>query len=322
MSKIFLVTHYWALLVSIAVLSACSAVHNDGEDRVKAVNSLGMTFVKIEPGSFIMGSPPGEAGRDADETQHRVTLTESFMMGTTHVTIAQWKAFVADSAYETDAQRQGWALAWTGEKWEKVAGVTWRNPGFAQEDNHPVVEVSWNDAVAFCAWLSHKENRHYRLPTEAEYEYCCRAGTQTVYFWGDTPDGGAGFANLADQTYRQKHPNYAGFSWSDGYEFTSPVAHFKPNPWGLYDMVGNAWDWCSDWYGKYPTGDVIDPTGPPAAEATIFKGSVTMTPGPQHVMRGASWHSSIAHPRSANRDHVPPDYRSCIKSFRVVMDMN
>jgi sulfatase modifying factor 1 len=321
MSKIFTRNRCWALIVSIAVLSGCSvAQKGGGADRPKIANSIGMTFVKIEPGSFEMGSPRNEAGRNIDETQHSVTLTRSFMMGTTQVTVAQWKAFVNKSGYKTEAEQQGWAFAWTGAKWDKVDGASWHHPGFEQESDHPVVDVSWNDAVAFCAWLSDKEGKRYRLPTEAEYEYCCRAGTQTAYEWGDNPDDGSGWANCADQTARKTYPNWAGFNWSDGYVFTAPVARFKPNAWGLYDMVGNAWEWCSDWYGEYPDGDVIDPQGPSAEAATIIKSTATKTAGPERVMRGGSWHSGLVHARSANRDHEAPDFRNCIKGFRVAMD--
>lgn len=267
-----------------------------------------------------MGSPADEPGRNADETQHRVTLSKPFLMQMTHVTIAQWKKFIAATGYQTEAERMCWGFAWTGSKWEQVAGASWRRPGFAQSDDHPVVDVSWNDAVAFCSWLSAKEHRHYRLPTEAEFEYCCRAGTQTAYFWGANPAAGAGYANCADQASLKKYAVAMHFDWNDGYPFTAPVAHFKPNAWGLYDMVGNAWEWCSDWYGKYPEGDVTDPTGPAAADATVIHSAATDATGPERVMRGSSWHSGPIHARSANRDHEAPDFRNCIKGFRVVMD--
>jgi formylglycine-generating enzyme required for sulfatase activity len=311
----------FSLLLPLALLCACSVSQTNTADHPRITNSIGMSFVRIEPGTFLMGSPPDQAGREKDETQHRVTLTKPFMMGITHVTIAQWKSFVADSAYKSQAEQQGWGFAWTGKKWEKVNGADWQHPGFPQADDHPVVDVSWNDAMAFCAWLGHKENKHYRLPTEAEFEYCCRAGTQTIYPWGDTPDEGAGWANCADQTARQKYPNWkTGFNWNDGYVFTAPVAHFKPNAWGLYDLVGNAWEWCADWYGKYPDGDVTDPAGPTQDNAQIVTAGDTGWKGPQRVMRGGSWHSGPVHARCANRDHEAPDFRNCIKGFRVVMD--
>jgi formylglycine-generating enzyme required for sulfatase activity len=315
------------MVVAMAMLVACAGAQNGtsrsgaGVEQAKVVNSIGMSFARIEPGSFMMGSPDSEAGRAADETRHRVMLTKPFLMGTTHVTIGQWSAFVKDSGYKTEAEAQGWGFAWTGQKWERVAGASWHNPGFPQAEDHPVVDVSWNDAMAFCDWLSRKEGRHYRLPTEAEFEYCVRAGTQSVFPWGDSPDDGKGWANLADQTARQKYPNWAGFDWSDGYVFTGPAGHFRPNAWGVYDLTGNAWEWCSDWYGKYPDGDVTDPRGPSKESATQFDATAERPAGPQRVMRGGSWHSGPVHARSANRDHEPPDFRNCIKGFRAVMEV-
>jgi formylglycine-generating enzyme required for sulfatase activity len=312
-----------ALILAGAILCGCASTYNGSvADRPAVFNSIGMTLMKIESGSFMMGSPQNETGRDASETQHRVTLTKPFFMDSTHVTIGQWKAFMSDTGYVTEADKQGWGMAWTGQKWERVNGANWRNPGFPQQDDHPVVDVSWNDAMAFCNWLSHKEGKHYRLPTESEFEYCARAGTQTIYPWGDNPDDGKGWANLADQTFVSKHPGASGFNWTDGYEFTAPVGSFKANAWGLYDMTGNAWQWCSDWYGKYPQGDVTDPHGPSQQDAPVFKAPETNLVGPDRVMRGGSWHSSIVHARSANRDHAPPDLRNCIKGFRVVMDVD
>ena len=277
-----------------------------------------MRFAQIAPGSFEMGSPAAELGRNADETQHRVTLCKPFLMQTTHVTIAQWKQFVAASGYKTEAEQQGWGFAWTGSKWDKVAGASWRNPGFAQGDDHPVVDVSWNDAVAFCDWLSAAEHKHYRLPTEAEFEFCCRAGTQTAYFWGDHPAEGAGRANCADQAAMQQYAVSQHFDWSDGYPFTAPVGHFKPNAWGLYDMVGNAWEWCGDWYGKYPDGDVIDPTGPSASrrcDRHPLHRHRLRRPRARHARRLLA---QRPHPRPlrANRDHEGPDFRNCIKGFQ------
>ena len=132
-----------------------------------------------------MGSPAGESGRKDIETQHQVTLTKGFFMAATTVTRGQFAAFAKGSGYQTDAEKEGWGFARTGDGFGKVTGASWRNPGFDQADDHPVVEVTWNDAVAFCQWLSKKESKHYRLPTEAEWEYACRAGTTTAYNRGN-----------------------------------------------------------------------------------------------------------------------------------------
>ena len=128
---------------------------------------------------------------------------------------------------------------------------SWRNAGFEQTDEHPVVCMSWNDAVEFCKWLSRKEGKTYRLPTEAEWEYACRAGTTTRYYSGDDPETLAKVGNVADAAAKAKFPEW---TWtikaSDGYVFTAPVGRFKPNAFGLYDMHGNAGQWCADWYRR------------------------------------------------------------------------
>ena len=130
-----------------------------------------MKFVRIPAGEFVMGSPLNENGRDNNEIQHRVKLTTPFFMGIHHVTRGQFAAFAKDNGYMTDAEKEGWAYVWTNGNWNKVSGASWKSPGFDQTDEHPVVDVSWNDAVAFCQWLSRNEGKHYRLPTEAEWEY-------------------------------------------------------------------------------------------------------------------------------------------------------
>ena len=155
----------------------------------------------------------------------------------------------------------GFALLWLGG-WERRSGGSWRDPGFEQTGDHPVVNVSWNDTGAFAQWLSRKESRHYRLPSEAEWDYACRAGTQTAYPWGNRPDAGGGFANAADRTFKCRFPAVPAFTWDDGFVYTAPVGSFKPNSWGLYDMIGNALEWSSDYYDAYPAGEEVDPKGP------------------------------------------------------------
>jgi sulfatase modifying factor 1 len=273
------------------------------------VNTIGMKFTRIEPGEFLMGSPAGEDGRFDDETQHKVKLTKPFFMGTHHVTRGQFAAFLKDAGYKTDAEKDGWAYAWTGTTYGKVDGACWLKPGFDQTDEHPVVEVSWNDAQAFCQWLSKKEGGKYRLPTEAEWEYACRSGTHTAYFWGDTPDGGQGFANCADLTAKDKFPNWTTFNWRDGFVYTSPVGSFKPNLWGLYDMIGNAFEWCGDFYGPYPDGDATDPTGPAQGDISSSR-----------VLRGGSWSDDPRVCRAAYRGRNAPGYRSYNFGFRVCLD--
>src|SRR6185436_4722946 len=156
-------------------------------------NSLHMPFISIPAGEFVMGSPVSEKERFTNEIQHRVKITKPFQLGTTQVTVGQFAIFVKESGYQTAAEKEGWAYgAWNvqSNQWNRLEGGSWKNPGFAQNDRHPVVCVNWHDATAFCHWLSEKESRPYRLPTEAEWEYACRAGTATAYPWGDNPDDG------------------------------------------------------------------------------------------------------------------------------------
>jgi formylglycine-generating enzyme required for sulfatase activity len=261
-----------------------------------------MKFVRIDPGEFLMGSPQGEKERKSDETQHKVKVTRPFMMGVHAVTRGQFAAFVDEAGYETDAENDGWAYAWTGSKWDKVKGASWRNPGFEQDDTHPVTEVSWNDAGAFVQWLGGKEDgKGCRLPTEAEWEYACRAGTTTPFYTGETIsteqanyNGNFTYGAGVKGVYRQK---------------TTPVGSFKPNAWGLFDMHGNVWEWCADAYAEYPAGPATGPTGP--------------TPPPQdasRVLRGGSWDYKPGRCRSAQRLRYAPGNRVNFIGFRVVLD--
>ena len=184
-----------------------------------------------------------------EHPQRRVRITKPFYLGTYHVTRGQFRQFVnADSdGYKTDAEKGGrrgpGGLGPQRRKdFEWNEKYSWRNPGFEQSDEHPVVCVSWNDAIAFCNWLSKKGGKTYRLPTEAEWEYACRAGTKTRYYSGDDPETLATVGNVGDAAAKASFPDWKGtIKANDGYVFTSPVGKFKPNPFGLYDMHGNAW---------------------------------------------------------------------------------
>ena len=189
----------------------------------------------------------------------------------------------------------------------KVPKYTWRSPGFKQEDDHPVVLVSWNDAVAFCDWLStdKEEGRIYRLPTEAEWEYSCRAGQATRYSSGDDPESLATVGNVADGTAKEKYPGWKTIKAKDGYVFTAPVGRFQPNEFGLYDMHGNVWEWCADWYdeGYYAKSPSADPLNSTQAAYRVF--------------RGGSWNSYPRFCRSADRFWNAPGIRRSYLGFRV-----
>ena len=214
-----------ALILSIVLLVVAPAL---GQQSKEITNSIGMKLVLIPAGTFTMGSPVGEVGRKDDETPHEVTISKSFYLGSHEVT-------------------QG--------EYDKVMG---NNPSAFKGAKNPVEKVSWEDAVSFCKRLSElpeekAAGRAYRLPTEAEWEYACRAGSTTSYCFGDT-------AELLGE-----------FAWFKE-SATHPVGEKKPNRWGLYDMHGNVFEWCQDWYGPYPSGAATDPKGPSGGSYRVYRG--------------------------------------------------
>jgi formylglycine-generating enzyme required for sulfatase activity len=280
-------------------------------------NSVRMAMVPIRPGAFPMGSAsdgPEAKVRGNDEDRREVQIQTPFHLAACPVTVGQFRHFVNDTdyhggkKYQTEPERDGEG----GWGWNEAKGaIEGRNPKYTWEetgvkpygDDHPVVNVSWNDAAAFCEWLTKKEGMPYRLPTEAEWEYACRAGTTTAFSTGDDPESLQGHANVADASAGRRWKCPWALKFDDGYPFMAPVGSFKPNPWGLYDMHGNVWQWCADRYGKYDKDDKIDPRGP------TFGGS--------RVLRGGSWSNVPADCRSARRIHYPPADRSCAIGFRV-----
>ncbi|MGZ3303084.1 MAG: SUMF1/EgtB/PvdO family nonheme iron enzyme [Isosphaeraceae bacterium] len=275
-------------------------------------NSLGMKFTLIKAGGFLMGSPDTDKdAEDAEKPQHRVRITRPFYLGVHEVTRGQFRRFVDDTGYQTEAEKDGkggWGWNEDAKKFEQNPRYTWLNPGFEQTDLHPVVNVSWNDAVAFAGWLGKKEGKTYRLPTEAEWEYACRAGTTTRFFCGDDAEGLAEVGNVADGTAKAKHPDWTwAIAAQDGFVYTSPVGHYPPNAWGLYDMHGNVWEWCWDWYGKdfYKGSRVDDPAGP--LEAAY------------RVTRGGSWNFGPRYCRSAGRNWDAPGYRYINLGIRLAL---
>ena len=230
------------------------------EDRVTFTNSVGMRMVRVPSGSFAMGSPRNEPGRDGDEDPlHRVTLSGDFYLGETEVTQGQWKAVMEG------------------------------NPSDRKGDDLPVESVSWDDAVAFCKALSAVEpGMRYRLPTEAEWEYACRAGTTTRFSSGDSEESLRDVAWFGDNSGRHSHE----------------VKTKAPNAWGLLDMHGNVYEWCADWFGGYPSSGVTDPAGPSS--------------GSFRVLRGGSWYDDARYCRSARRDRDWPGFRDPGLGFRVL----
>jgi formylglycine-generating enzyme required for sulfatase activity/tRNA A-37 threonylcarbamoyl transferase component Bud32 len=299
-----------ALAFGGALHEASAAVPGGGRDG-SFVNSLGLKMIRIKPGRFLRGAP--DSDRDAvpeDKPQHEAQISKAFYLAEATVTVGQFRRFVREAKYTPESVRDGQGGFGFNEQTGKREGrdpkYGWLNTGWKQTDDHPVVNVTWGDAVAFCKWLSDREKTEYRLPTGAEWEYACRAGTETHYFTGDDVASLHGFANLADAALKRKiganFPGLVVVGFDDGHVFTAPVKSFRPNPWGLFDMHGNVWQWCADGRGKYDKRPVTDPV-----EVEIGK----------HAFRGGSWSSPAADCRSAYRYSYADGSRGSTIGFRV-----
>lgn len=307
---------------------AASAAFSDG---------IGMRFVRIPAGEFMMGSDespqalaqafphadPERLAELVDERPvHRVRITRDFWLGAHEVTVGQFRQFVAASGYVPESVRDGSggygfypnydpAHTERADLFEgRNPGYSWANPGFTQTDSHPVINVTWNDATAMAKWLSEREGVTYRLPTEAEWEYAARGGTRTRFPAGDDPDVLLRTANTFDREAALRWPRWreqAG-TGSDGHAFTAPVGSFAPNAFGLYDMVGNVWEWVADWYDEayYAHSPGVDPQGPASGDV--------------RVRRGGSWHSWPLYARVAYRNYNTPQSRHVLGGFRLLRE--
>jgi formylglycine-generating enzyme required for sulfatase activity len=270
--------------------------------------SIEPAMVSIQGGSFNMGSNES----DDEKPIHRVTVN-SFKMGKYEVTVKEFAAFVNATNYQTDAEKIGKSWVYNS-KWEESDGVTWRDDEEGRHRpetdwNKPAIHVSWNDATAYCDWLSKKTGKTFRLPTEAEWEFAAGSGPKHYkYSWGSyEPSNSENVGNVADET---THPKYGkwkndGFvGYKDGYFFAAPVGSFQPNELGLYDMTGNVWEWCSDWYDAtyYANSPGSNPVGPSS--------------GSHRVLRGGSWCNTVSECRVAYRYYDGSAGRC---GFRVVL---
>ena len=196
-------------------------------------------LVVVPAGTYLMGSPSYETGREEDEGPvHQVTIGQAFAVGKYEVTVGEYRRFVETTGYEGESG----CYVLTEGKWKKESERTWRNPGYRQSERDPVVCVSWRDAHAYAEWLSRQTGKTYRLLSEAEWEYVARAGTTTARYWGERETGQCRYVNGADSR--------TDFDWrigcDDGYARTAPVGSYQQNGFGLYDVLGNAWEWVQD----------------------------------------------------------------------------
>jgi formylglycine-generating enzyme required for sulfatase activity len=280
-------------------------------------------MVVVPPGGFRMGFDGGEPGRDEGPARY-VSIGYSFAVGRFEVTQAQFAAFVTETHYET----RGGCQVWEGE-WRNPQDADWTNPGYGRIpfDDEPVACVSWDDAIAYVSWLSRRTGDRYRLLSEAEWEYAARAGTTTEYFWGPASpseldsaveaDPGArstacDFANVFDETGAQTSAfKWPPFRCDDHYGRAAPVGSFRPNAFGLYDMIGNVWEWLEDCYEMpYPKGPV---DGSPVEERS---GECA-----RRTARGGSWITRPSRQRVTFRGRDPPATLYSFFGFRVARDL-
>ena len=273
-------------------------------------------LVLLPPGKMVMGSPDNEADRDADEGPWRETRIDyRLAVGRTEISRAEFQAFVLATGYRTEAERGDGCEVWSGALLRKSAERNWRNPGFPQAPNHPVVCVSWNDAQQYLRWLNmHSGGKSYRLLSEAEWEYAARAGATARFPWGDEADGAAlcEHANAADQSVQTQVPGAANLkvaSCSDRFAYTGPVDAQRANAFKLHAMLGNASEWVQDCYAEnaYAAGQA-----PQDGRAMESSGRCE-----QRAHRGGSWFNLPAALRLANRSRGGPDRRTDAIGFRV-----
>jgi formylglycine-generating enzyme len=247
---------------------------------------------------------------DDEQPQRLVRITQRFYFAAHPVTLGQFSRFVESTGYVTEAERgAAGSNVWDGKMWKRDPNKNWRKPGFKQNDDHPVVCVSYNDAMAYIGWLNeqpNEKNRGYRLPTEAEREYACRAGSSGLYGRSDDPESLVRIANFADVSYEKQFGDSTCIQVDDKYVYTAPVGKFEPNAWHLYDMVGNVEEWCNDWYE--PKFYQSSPKGNPHYTAKDAR----------RVIRSGSWVYGPWFCRPANRTGSEPDNRNFSRGFRVV----
>lgn len=274
-----------------AVIAAASLQANP-EVHLDLGGGVSMRLIEAPAGSFLRGAPADEQGRSPDETQAMVTITKPFLIGKYPVTVAQWSRFVSETGFRSEAETgASGGFGWNGSALVQNKAFTWRNPGFPQTGDHPVCIITHADGLAFCNWIERKSHRKTTLPTEAQWEYACRAGTTTAWHTGTT---------AADGDRATWHKGNAGNA-------THPVLEKAENPWGLV-IGGNVAEWCLDWFGPYPAGDLTDP----------LQGNKNLSDKPRRVQRGGSWNRDAKHTRSAARWRSDPGSRTADNGFRVV----
>lgn len=277
------------LLASSLFAFASLQAAQDPVLRVELGGNTSLELLLVPAGTAQLGSPASETGRSEDETQRTVTFPDAFYLGKTEVTVRQFEQFVLETRYRTEAERgPSGGFGWNGQALVQSPNYSWKKPGYPQTPDHPVSVVTWYDAREFCAWLTRKTGRKCGLPSEAQWEYACRAGTSSG--WYQTDPGAAGWnrANAENQAH--------------------PVAQKAANAWGFFDMHGNVWEWCEDYYAPYDLNQRLNP----------LASNAPANDKPRRVLRGGSWLKDPAGTRSAARYRNDPRSRNADNGFRVM----
>ncbi len=291
------------LTILAMTLQACIGASPQTKPRIAPAGSEqdGMEMVFIPAGHFGMGSAETDENASPDEKPQREVYLDAFWIDRTEVTNTMFARFINETAFQTRAETKGSSIVYQAPSWSEVPGTDWNHPQGPESNtlglqDHPVVNVSWEDAAAYCEWAGR------RLPTEAEWEKAARGPDENLYPWGEKP---------LRQTYLNYADLHTGFSWysrkdNDGYKFTAPVGAYPEGSsfYGVFDMAGNVWEWVSDWYDRaaYSRASSSNPTGPAY--------------GTERVLRGGSWMSDLWSVRSANRSRYLPETTRPFVGFR------
>lgn len=311
------VTLFHSLAVLTLMLSAGAAPADaaQGSPQVFRDCPTCPEMIIVPAGMFVMGTPTASIDEveSAAETQATVIrIAKPFALGRYEVTRAEFSEFLRESGYEIRPGCRTWDAALG--RFNDDGRRDWQAPGVPAEptDAHPVTCVAWADAQAYVRWLSQKTRQRYRLPSEAEWEYAARAGTTTPRFWGDAPEDGCDFANIYDTSGRTAYKlGWPNVGCSDGYPDVAPVGQFKPNAFGLHDMIGNVWEWTED----CSTGSYVG--RPTDGGAWTWLGGCK-----RRVMRGGSWITPPGQSRSGMHGDADDSERADFTGFRVALDLD
>ncbi len=319
---------------AIAILFLTAQAFGQGSQRIFVEDAVQIRMILVAGGEFEMGSEFYRTVLDKNEQVffqdespiHKVRITRSFWVAETETTVAQFRRFVQETGYVTEAELSGISLGEYSEtvtpagkssaSWGQGKRLCWKNPGYRQDDTQPVTHVSWNDAQAFCQWLMDKTGRHYRLLSEAEWEWAAGNKARTRYSWGENEPKGKQGGNIADMAFQEAFPNWKYpvlGTYMDNFVFPAPVGSYLPNSFGLFDMTGNVWEWVEDLYSPtyYKTSPIEDPKGPekPPVGSEV-----------KRVHRGGGFDWELPYLRVAKRRAAPPQSTSVHVGFRIALD--